>query len=165
MDLTDLNLLFDYNTWATRRILDAAADLDDLQFSLPSSFPHGGLRGTLVHLVSAEWIWRSRLQEGASPTAMLSEDDLPTLPALRNRWEAEQDSWRAWLETLTDDDLGRSITYTRTGGQRHTNVLWHLLVHLVNHGTQHRSEAAALLTGYGRSPGDMDWIIYLREKE
>jgi uncharacterized damage-inducible protein DinB len=37
------------------------------------------------------------------------------------------------------------------------------MAHLVNHGTQHRSEAAAMLTEYGYSPGDIDFIIYLRE--
>jgi uncharacterized damage-inducible protein DinB len=38
--------------------------------------------------------------------------------------------------------------------------IWQMLVHVVNHGTQHRSEAAALLTGEGRSPGDLDLIDY-----
>jgi uncharacterized damage-inducible protein DinB len=45
------------------------------------------------------------------------------------------------------------------------NVLWHLLVHVLNHGTQHRSEAALLLTSYGQSPGDLDLILFLRETE
>jgi uncharacterized damage-inducible protein DinB len=38
------------------------------------------------------------------------------------------------------------------------------LAHVVNHGTQSRSEAAVLLTEYGQSPGDLDLILFLREQ-
>ena len=38
--------------------------------------------------------------------------------------------------------------------------LWQALAHVVNHGTQHRSEAAVLLTSAGHSPGDLDMIDY-----
>jgi len=33
----------------------------------------------------------------------------------------------------------------------------------MNHGTQHRSEAALLLTQAGRSPGELDLIVYLED--
>ena len=39
-------------------------------------------------------------------------------------------------------------------------TFWQALAHVVNHGTQHRSEAAALLTAAGRSPGELDMIVY-----
>jgi uncharacterized damage-inducible protein DinB len=42
--------------------------------------------------------------------------------------------------------------------------VWHCLLHVVNHGTQHRSEAAALLTEYGSSPGDLDVTMFLNEQ-
>ena len=38
--------------------------------------------------------------------------------------------------------------------------LWQALAHVVNHGTQHRSEAAVLLTAAGHSPGDLDMVDY-----
>jgi uncharacterized damage-inducible protein DinB len=37
------------------------------------------------------------------------------------------------------------------------------MAHVVNHGTQHRSEAAAMLTEFTHSPGDIDLIMFLRE--
>ena len=40
---------------------------------------------------------------------------------------------------------------------------WQMLAHLANHGTQHRSEAAVLLTRAGRSPGDLDMIFFAQE--
>jgi uncharacterized damage-inducible protein DinB len=37
-------------------------------------------------------------------------------------------------------------------------------IHLLNHGTQHRSEAAVLLTAADRSPGDLDLIDYSEQQ-
>jgi uncharacterized damage-inducible protein DinB len=35
------------------------------------------------------------------------------------------------------------------------------MIHVMNHGTQHRSEAAAILTSFNQSPGDLDFTMYL----
>jgi uncharacterized damage-inducible protein DinB len=43
-------------------------------------------------------------------------------------------------------------------------VLWQILYSSVDHATQHRSEAAALLTGYDQSPGDIDFTLFLLER-
>lgn len=164
MQKNNLLLLYEYNYWANTRVLNATAKVDETQFVAPAKSSHGSLRNTLVHILATEWIWRVRCQEGISPAALLSENELPTLELLRSRWQAEEQAMRSFLNSLSDADLAATIRYTTTRGVPHENVLWHLLVHVVNHGTQFRGEAGVLLAQYQHSPGDLDLIVFLREQ-
>jgi len=58
MNQQDVMLFYKYNQWANAKILNATAEVSNEQFVVDASFPHGGLRGTLVHTLFAEWIWR-----------------------------------------------------------------------------------------------------------
>jgi uncharacterized damage-inducible protein DinB len=162
MNVQDIRVLYDYNYWANSRILDAAAGAPEAAFAT-ATLGYCALRDTLVHTLSAEWNWRSRWQ-GVSPKAMLDPNDFPTLEAVRARWREEAELVYAFLDTLSDGDLQRAFAYTTMSGKPMSSTLWHTLVHVVNHGTQHRSELAMLLTGLGRSPGDIDLITFVREK-
>lgn len=163
MKTSEIITLFDYNYWANTRILHAAEQISAEQFNAPTSYSYGSLRGTLVHTLSAEWIWRSRWQ-GVSPTAMLDPADFPTLAALRERWDVEEQQMRTFLATLHDADLSQIVAYATTSGKPMAQPLWQLLMHVLLHGMQHHSEMAAMLTDYGHSPGDIDFIVFLREQ-
>jgi uncharacterized damage-inducible protein DinB len=162
MNKQDIVILYQYNQWANAKILNAAASLTPEQFLAPAAFPHGGLRGTLVHALSAEWIWRTRW-EGTSPTFMMKSDELPDFPSLRARWAGEEVRLMNFVNSVREDRLDNTFDYTNTAGKPFTRVLWHAMVHLVNHGTQHRTEAAAMLTDFGCSPGDIDLIFFVSE--
>jgi uncharacterized damage-inducible protein DinB len=164
MQISDLQLLYDYNYWANRRILDSAAHTTEAQRDQTYSQSWGSLQGTLVHTLSAEWIWRMRVAEGVSPTAGLREADLPTLEALRLRWETEEQAMRSFLSSLDDASLDRVVEYKNTRGEPQAAPLGLILTHVVNHGTQHRSEAAFVLTELGQSPGGMDYIYYAMQQ-
>lgn len=164
MNKQELLTLYDYNYWANARILRAAARVDATAFVAPQRFSHGGLRGTLVHALSAEWVWRVRCQEQQFPTTLLAEEDFPTFADLQARWQDEEAAMRAYVGGLSDAQINSTIFYKSTNGAPYEHLLWQILVHVVNHGTQHRAEAAVLLTGLGHSPGDIDLIIYLREQ-
>jgi uncharacterized damage-inducible protein DinB len=167
--LQDIRLIYDYNYWATRQLLTAAEKLTLEQFLSPAAFPYGGLRGTLVHIMDAEHGWRMLFQQTGDKSRMevrwLAEDmietDFPTLDSLEIHWLDEEAGMRAYLAGLKEDDLAATIQWTNPDGAKRERVLWHCLFHVLNHGTQHRSEAAAILTDLGQSPGDVDFTFFL----
>ena len=162
MDIQNLQFLFDYNYWARDILLDQAAKLSPQQFTEPKIYAHGSLRNTLVHILSAEWVWRTRFQERISPMSLLRFDDFPTLEPLQQRWRQEEERMRSYLSGLSPQELDGVVQYQRTSGEPRENILWHLLVHVVNHGTEHRSIVAEMLTAYGYSPGNMDINNFLQ---
>lgn len=162
MNKEDILVLYQYNQWTTRTILDAASKVTNEQFLAPADFPHGGLRSTLVHALFAEWIWRNRWG-GTSPTQRLKPEDFPSFDSLRARWSEEENLLMTFVNNLTDENLNRVISYKTTQGKPQERILWQMMAHLVNHGTQHKTEAAAILTGFGHSPGDIDMIYFLIE--
>ncbi|MBI5033008.1 MAG: DinB family protein [Chloroflexi bacterium] len=159
MNLEYFYTLYNYNYWANARILRATESVTSEEFLAPTSFSHGSLRGTLLHTLSAEWVWLNRWQ-GVSPKAGLDENDFSSFTVLRARWREEEQKMQTYLGMLHESDLKRIIPYTNTRGANFERPLWHMLVHVVNHGTQHRAEAAAILTSLGHSPGDMDFILF-----
>lgn len=165
MQQADILVLYDYNFWATRRIAGAAGKLTQAQFTASTPLSWGSVRDVLTHVLGAEWIWRVRCQEGQAPPKLLDPAEFPTLEALLARWAVEEAAMRGYLASLTDAELNAPITYRNTAGKPFTAVLWQILVHVVNHGTQHRAEVAHVLTSLGHSPGDIDLILFMREQQ
>jgi uncharacterized damage-inducible protein DinB len=130
MNKSDILTLFDYNDWANGRIAAVAERVSDEQFLAPANVSHGNLRDTLVHMLSADWVWRLRCQEGVSPESLLSLDEFSNFAAVRDRWQKETAALRSYIEGLTDEDLTQTIHYSSTSGRPYSDTLWHILVHL-----------------------------------
>jgi uncharacterized damage-inducible protein DinB len=158
MRADDLRLLWDYSYWATHKILDATQQLTAEQFDAqPALGDARSLRATLTHMLAAEQGWLQGFQ-GTPREAIttISADDVPDPAALATHWQAQEARMRDWLAGL-DDAAAAS-------DQPFGAPFWTVIAHVANHGTQHRSEAAMLLTDCGHSPGDIDLIFYLDER-
>ncbi len=164
MRIDNLRVLYDYNYWARDQILEAVKGLNHDQLHSPSTMSFGSLFGTLRHILNAEWVWRLRTQEGRSPRAMELEEHVDTLGALHQAWLYEEKQMYAFLAELADDGLDKIIHYQNMSGHPLESTLWHILVHVVNHGTQHRAEVALRLAELGCLPGNIDLIIFLRQR-
>ena len=168
MKIDEIKLLYDYNDWADERILAACARVSPEQYATPASYGRGGLRATMVHILDNLWQQRITLRgyyqeplanEAAYDATELHEDAFSTFALLQERWKIEQQEMRRYLDSLTEETLNGMIRYVIPSAIRE-RVVWHILLEVIIHATQHRSEAAALLTSYGQSPGDLDFLPF-----
>lgn len=157
MQADDIRYLFSYDRWATRRVLAVLDGLDPSDWTRTGAVGERGLGDVLVHQLGASQRWRRQFeaQGDAAEIPELEDEPLPTVPRLRELWDAEWAACDAWLPTITDGFVGHVYEGV---------PVWTMLVHVVNHGTQHRAEAASLLTAAGRSPGELDLIHYAEEQ-
>jgi uncharacterized damage-inducible protein DinB len=160
MDVELIRNLYDYSAWANTRILDTVSQLAPDQWRAAAKVSFGSLHDTLVHIMGAQWLWLARWQ-GTSPTAMLDPDSFPDPNTLRIRWDQIERQTQAFISGCGEADLMRLIAYRNFQGERWVYPLWQQMVHQVNHATQHRSEAAMILSEWGYSPGWLDLLCFV----
>jgi uncharacterized damage-inducible protein DinB len=164
MNHADALVLFDHLYWLRDRILDHA---DHAAVPLIAEAPvtTRDLRATLVHELDVEWSWRERLA-GADPTRFAEDDDeldpadFPHVAAIRERWATDEAAMRAWLGTLDDAALASPCNAEHPSA----HPWWFHLQHLYTHAIQQFSDAAVLLTGAGRSPGELDFLEFAQAR-
>lgn len=152
--------LYDYHWWANRRLFDVAAALGEeatgREMGRHFSFPT--LTRMFAHIYGADAIWLSRWQ--GQPLSGLPGGDLPTLKAVRERWDPLEREQRAFVESLAPADLTRVIAYNNLDGIPCRMALWPLLQHVANHATHHRSEIATMITLISTSPPDTGLVTF-----
>lgn len=147
-----------YTFWADMRVLTACEKLspeDFIRAAVPDPGWHS-LRGTLVHALDTAYGWRAALQE-LDDTGVIDESQCADVMDLKKRWEDEMKAWLQYVTELTDEEL--NAVWWSQGESNRTR--WQTIMHVVNDLTHHRSEAAAMLTGYGQSPGELDFDQYI----
>ena len=157
---TVIRNLYDYNAWANARILDTAAMLTPAQILAPGGASFDSVRDTLVHTMNAQWLYLERWQ-GRSRREVPEAAAFPDLAAIRARWDQVERDTRAFVTALDDGRLAVAVGYTNMQGEPWAYPLWQQMIHQVNHATQHRSEAAVLLTQLGHSPGWLDLLYFV----
>lgn len=160
MNKSNITTLVHFNYWASSRILAACERISLDEFTRLHTLDPGwgSLRGVLVHILDTEYGWRSALQS-LDEDHILKEDDFSDVPALRTRWEKERIAWFDYVASLSDESINLGYGDDSLKGPK----VWQTIFHVVTHGIQHRSEAAAILTGYGHSPGEIDFDLFLNE--
>ena len=165
MTLDDIKTLLDFHYWARDRALNAAAKLTPEQLTRDMGSSFKSVRDTIIHLYSADWGWYE-LSRGVAPASMPSADQFPDVESIQYAWSQHESKMRAFLDSLTDADVSRTIEYRTPHGTMITSVpIGHMVQHVVNHGSYHRGQLTMMFRQLGVEPADsMDLVRYYREQ-
>ncbi len=162
MEKNDLFELFEYNQWAKGRLVASLEAMrhEDLEKDLHSS--HGGILGTLLHMVSAEGIWTSRL--AGEPVVPLRESETKNLVDIGRKWDEFDLRLSHLIIGSTEEELQSAMDYEDSKGNRYSHPRIWGLSQLFNHMTYHRGQIVAMQRQLGYKPVNTDLIGFYREK-
>jgi uncharacterized damage-inducible protein DinB len=147
-----------------QQALEAASRVpDDVLNREHTSF--GSVLGTLAHIAGAQDIWLQRWTDGKNERSAASTSQMKTLTEVKGAFARVHAALREYVSKLIEQDVDRTLYYQDSAGNPYDRALWQLMVHVANHGTHHRAEAAASLSHLGHSPGDLDFVYFERHRE
>jgi uncharacterized damage-inducible protein DinB len=155
VDTDSLLALVRFHAWANRRIIQTAAELTDEELRRLGPFDHGTAFQTVRHLVDVDWSWREFCTgNDVGETYVWERVPLEDLASLGAFSGSEDARLLAYVGSLDDASLAEPLTLSDGASVPR----WLIVAHVVNHGTQHRSELARYLTERGHSPGELDLL-------
>lgn len=157
MNRDDILFLIEYHNRANRKIFETAASLTDERLMRANEFDLGSAFQTLRHLVDVDWSWRQFcMGKDVGKTYLWDTVPMTNLAETRAAWDKDSAELLSYAQSLDDAALQTELVINPEKNERART--WQILAHVVNHGTQHRSELARYLTVCGYSPGNLDLL-------
>jgi uncharacterized damage-inducible protein DinB len=161
----EIKTIFGYNYWAFERVWDCIAQLSDEQYVQEVDYSTGSIRNIVVHLMSSTQRWIPRI-EGEELPPRLSFEDFDTLTITRSKWEQLRTETLDYLNTLNEVQLGETVHWELPNrGLKMDSPRWEILLHVANHGTDHRAQILGILHQYFHvKTVEQDMLFYLVER-
>lgn len=156
--------LFRYNTWATEKLLESLAQLDEGEWVLSGCSGRGSIRETLAHLFTAQLRWTSRFDRSKGDDEVfkikIETSDIDTLEKAKEVFEKIDTQTKRWVESLDEPQLREVRSWTAPGNKTVFLPLWKLAFHPINHQTHSRGQILAAIRRAGHSPRELDFFFY-----
>jgi uncharacterized damage-inducible protein DinB len=146
----------EYHIDMSRRVWDSIDQITEEQFLADDAYSRGSIRNLMVHLPNTDSNWLAGLKnipEEQDPPQKKFEDYL-NRAIVHAFWEATVKDLEDYVETLTEAELGENPMDI-------SNPRWQVLLHIINHGTDHRSPVLQRLHEFGGPTFDKDFVIWL----
>jgi uncharacterized damage-inducible protein DinB len=145
---------FRHHAWATREVLAACRKLPEEQLESSATGTYGGILETFNHLIGADtrYLWRLA---GSAPDWAVNREETDDLAQLEARADETARLWEQWLSGPIDPD--RVLILDEGTYECPASVV---VAQALHHGSAHREQICAILTGLGVQPPDVQPWAY-----
>jgi uncharacterized damage-inducible protein DinB len=151
--------LIEFQAWRREKVSDLLREVDEKLFSEQLHGSFGSLYIILNHLVWAEKVWLGRVDRDTVATMK------PTnVTGLLDAWKEVNGNWSKLIHAASTEEIFREIEYFTSTGDRFTNTVLEIVVHMVDHSTYHVGQMMNAIRGFGIEPVSTNYIHYLRAK-
>ncbi|MCU0494331.1 MAG: DinB family protein [Chloroflexaceae bacterium] len=153
--------LYGYHFAENRKLWNEyVMQLSHEQFTQHVHYSHGSVCNQILHLMDVDEVWFSELR-GVAPTEPLPPASADDRTSIRAHWDAVEQRMRDYLAGLQDEML---FTTPIVEPEEDKDLsVWQVLLHVVNHGTDHRAQLLRQLNDLGLNTTAQDYIFYVYE--
>lgn len=161
MNADAIRHFYEYHFAENRKIWNQCVmALSDEVFLEPVAYSIGSIRNHVVHMMSVDGAWFSGLR--GDDHKHLNPEEFVEREVIRAYWDGVEEGMRAYLATLTDEML---MTRPFPGGEDEKMILWQVLLHVVNHGTDHRAQVLRLIHDAGVKTESQGYVFFIFEED
>ncbi|TLS36534.1 DinB family protein [Pseudalkalibacillus caeni] len=161
--------LYDYHVWANNKFFERLKELPEEMYDreIQSVFP--SIRQALVHIYTTDTLWLGVMQEcsmeeiQASIVQVQGKTKDKSLEEIETVYAKLADLYKAFFNS--QEDLDKPIAPEHPTFGRLETRLSELVQHVVNHGTYHRGNLAAMIRQQGFPGVQTDYIMYLYDRK
>lgn len=152
-----MKIFVEYHHDMTRRVWDSIGRITDEQFLAEEAYSRGSLRNLMAHLANTDRRWLAGLKGLPDIVEQLPKyEDYPDRASLRAYWESVVAEVVEYVNSLSQQDLEEEAPGLVERGL--------ILLHMINHGTDHRATILQKLHALGAPTFDQDLILWLWER-
>lgn len=150
---------FEYHFSENRKLWDMyIVPLTQEKFIKNIDYSQGSVRDQIVHLMDVDEAWFCELQ-GVEPSESLTSVNFDDRRIIRDHWDRIEIVMRDYLTGLQDDMLfDKPIKEPEEDKEL---IVWQVLLHVANHGTDHRAQLLRVLNDMGAKTSSQDYIFYV----
>ncbi|MBK8550044.1 MAG: damage-inducible protein DinB [Ignavibacteria bacterium] len=142
--------LFQYENWANKEIADSLMGVNDLPEKILS---------IMSHIINAQTVWLSRIKNESCEVTVWQVYEKSGIQEALNK---SSSGLSEFINTISENDLGKIISYSNTKGEKFNTALEDILTHLTHHSAYHRGQIVLMFKTLIPVLPNTDYIFFMR---